>query len=103
MKVFHRDHDGDDQLRKYHRRVLESQQEVLDKLDHPGALKVLAISDENEPEYITTEHIDDLLPLSQLIANRDQLGLPRALQIAFSIAPFVDRAHRHAQARRLFR
>ena len=95
VKVFHRDPDEDYHFRKYHRRVLENQQEVSNKLNHSGVLKVLAISEINEPEFIVTEHIDNLIPLTQLIANRDQLGLPRALQIACAIATVIDHAHRN--------
>lgn len=95
VKMYHRDPDEGTRFRRYHRRELENQKEVSDKLDHPGILRVLEIAAPDEPDYIVTEHVDGLLPLTQLIAMRDQLELPRALKIACAIATVVDHAHRH--------
>jgi hypothetical protein len=44
-------------FKKYRRRQREIQAEVAERLKHPNVLAVVAVSDEDEPEYIAHEYV----------------------------------------------
>ncbi|MEM7407729.1 MAG: serine/threonine-protein kinase [Pseudomonadota bacterium] len=94
VTLMHRDPDADASLRRYHRRSLERQLEVAQRLAIPGILGVIAISDEEQQDYIVTEALSDALPLPALWTNGRPVPTEQALRIAIGTAGTLTQAHR---------
>lgn len=88
IKVIHRSFAQDDDYQRRFRREFE----IMQRLDHPGLVRVLESGDLNGLLYITMEYVDGE-NLRQLLDRRGPLDLASFLALAIPVLEAVQAAH----------